>query len=109
MATKDTYLNFKLEKAIARIKTQSGYNNSPLFLEVCNCPSKGGSIYYDTKKQVYFGKGGCNKGLLCSKIHIDKHQILIKRTRPSLVQSTIIQEEKIGEKLLQTETQIVIS
>ncbi len=80
MSTKDTFLSFKLEKAIARIKTHNGYNNSPVFLEVCNCPSKGGSLYYDTKKEAYFGKGSCNRGLLCSKIQIDKHQIRISKT-----------------------------
>ena len=80
MSSKDTFLSYKLEKAIARIKTKSGYNNSPVFLEVCNCPSKGGSLYFDTKKRTYFGKGSCNRGLLCSKIQIDKHQILVNKT-----------------------------
>lgn len=79
MRTKDTYLTFKLEKAIARIKNNSGYSDSPVFLEICNCPTKGGSLFYDTKKEVYFGKGACNKNLLCSKIQMDKHQILIRK------------------------------
>ncbi|MHA1222134.1 MAG: hypothetical protein ACTSSG_09105 [Candidatus Heimdallarchaeaceae archaeon] len=110
MTTKDTYLCFKLEKAIARIKTHSGYNNSPLFLEICNCPSKGGSLYYDTKKQTYFGKGSCHKGLLCSKIQIDKHQVLIRRTRPALFSEDLLTEQKVGEQLVQrTEPKIVIS
>ncbi len=97
MSTKDTFLSFKLEKAIAKIKTHHGYNNSPIFLEICNCPSKGGSLYYDTKKEDYFGKGSCNLGLLCSKIQIDKHQIRISRKIVS--QLNILREnEKILEK-----------
>ena len=97
MSTKDTFLSFKLEKAIARIKTHHGYNNSPVFLEVCNCPSKGGSLYYDTKKDSYFGKGSCNRGLLCSKIQIDKHQIRISKNITS--QLNILREsEKVLEK-----------
>ena len=96
MRTKDTFLNYKLEKAIARIKTSSGYTDSPIFLEICNCPSKGGSLFYDTKKAIYFGKGSCNKGLLCSKIQKDKHQVLIRRTTPRLLE--IEQEEKALER-----------
>jgi len=98
MSTKDTFLSFKLEKAIARIKTHSGYNNSPVFLEVCNCPSKGGSLYYDTKKEDYFGKGSCNRGLLCSKIQIDKHQLRISKT---IISQLNIQRE--NEKVLERE------
>ena len=100
MRTKDTFLNYKLEKAIARIKTSNGYTDSPIFLEICNCPSKGGSLFYDTKKLVYFGKGSCNKGLLCSKIQIDKHQILIRKTVPRLI------ELEENEKMLERETMI---
>ncbi|MBY9001065.1 MAG: hypothetical protein KGD64_09135 [Candidatus Heimdallarchaeota archaeon] len=98
MSTKDTFLSFKLEKAIARIKTNCGYNNSPVFLEVCNCPSKGGSLYYDTKKSSYFGKGSCDRGLLCSKIQIDKHQIRISKNITS--QLNILKE---NEKVLERE------
>ncbi|MHA1345838.1 MAG: hypothetical protein ACTSVO_05210 [Candidatus Heimdallarchaeaceae archaeon] len=98
MSTKDTFLSFKLEKAIARIKTHHGYNNSPVFLEVCNCPSKGGSLYYDTRKAEYFGKGSCNRGLLCSKIQIDKHQIRISKNLVS--QLNILRE---NEKMLEKE------
>lgn len=98
MGTRDTFLSYKLEKAIARIKTHNGYNNSPVFLEICNCPSKGGALYYDTKKSSYFGKGSCNRGLLCSKIQIDKHQILINKTFTS--QLNIIKE---NEKVLERE------
>ncbi len=87
MTTKDTFLSYKLEKAIARIKTHNGYNNSPLFLEICNCPRKGGSMYYDTKKQSYFGKGTCSQDLLCSKIQIDKHKILVKKAYTSVINS----------------------
>jgi hypothetical protein len=94
MTTKDTFLSYKLEKAIARIKTHHGYNDSPLFLEICNCPSKGGSLFYDTKKNSYFGKGSCNKGLLCSKIQIDKHQIRIRKTLPLKIDS-LVSHEKI--------------
>jgi hypothetical protein len=95
MATKDTFLSFKLEKAIARIKTHSGYNNSPVFLEICNCPTKGGSLYYDTKKRSYFGKGSCNQGLLCSKIQMDKHQIRIRKTHPIELTDITADEEKL--------------
>ena len=95
MTTKDTFLSYKLEKAIARIKTHNGYNDSPLFLEICNCPSKGGSLYYDTKKNSYFGKGSCNRGLLCSKIQIDKHQIRIRKTLPLDLDSVSVNQEKI--------------
>lgn len=96
MRTKDTYLTFKLEKAIARIQNNSGYNNSPIFLEICNCPSKGGSLFYDTKKGVYFGKGSCNKGLLCSKIQMDKHQILIRRSVTRNIEQ--FEEERILQR-----------
>ena len=106
MTTKDTFLNYKLEKAIARIKTHSGYNNSPVFLEICNCPSKGGSLYYDTKKQSYFGKGSCNRELLCSQIQIDKHQIRIKRKLPIQQLNEIAEKEGISQKLLQAEPTI---
>ena len=106
MTTKDTFLNYKLEKAIARIKTHSGYNNSPVFLEVCNCPSKGGSLYYDTKKQSYFGKGSCNRGLLCSQIQIDKHQIRIRKKLPLQQLSEIVEKEELSQKILQTESTI---
>lgn len=97
MRTKDTYLTFKLEKAIARIQNNSGYSDSPVFLEICNCPSKGGSFFYDTKKGVYFGKGSCTKGLLCSKIQMDKHQILIRKTLSRNI------EQFDAEKILQRE------
>lgn len=96
MGTKDTFLSYKLEKAITRIKTFNGYTDSPLFLEVCNCPSKKGSLFYDTKKVVYFGKGSCNKGLLCSKIQMDKHQVLIKRTVPRILE--LVENEKLLEQ-----------
>ncbi len=97
MRTKDTYLTFKLEKAIARIKDKSGYNDSPVFLEICNCPNKGGSFFYDTKKEAYFGKGSCNNSLLCSKIQMDKHQILIRKSIPRIL------EHINSEKILQRE------
>ena len=96
MRTKDTYLTFKLEKAIARIQNNSGYNDSPVFLEICNCPTKGGSFFYDTKKAVYFGKGSCNNGLLCSKIQMDKHQILIRKSIPRIIEH--IENEKILQR-----------
>ena len=98
MTTKDTFLSFKLEKAIARIKTHNGYDDSPLFLEVCNCPSKGGSLYYDTKKSSYFGKGSCNRGLLCSKIHVDKHQVRIRKTLPLELANVSANQDKISLK-----------
>ena len=104
MTTKDTFLSYKLEKAIARIKTHNGYNNSPLFLEICNCPIKGGSLFYDTKKQSYFGKGSCSNGLLCSKIQIDKHKILMKKTY-----TNVIETEKETEKLLEKEQLVSFS
>jgi len=104
MTTKDTFLSYKLEKAIARIKTHNGYNNSPLFLEICNCPIKGGSLYYDTKKQTYFGKGSCSNSLLCSKIQIDKHKILMKKTY-----TNVIETEKVTEKLMEKEHLISFS
>ena len=93
MTTKDTFLSYKLEKAIARIKTHNGYNDSPLFLEICNCPTKGGSLFYDTKKNSYFGKGSCNRGLLCSKIQVDKHQIRIRKTLPLELDSLVSQDK----------------
>ncbi|MCG3220295.1 MAG: hypothetical protein H7641_02850 [Candidatus Heimdallarchaeota archaeon] len=95
MTTKDTFLSFKLEKAIARLKTLNGYNDSPLFLEICNCPSKGGSLYFDTKKSSYFGKGSCNRGLLCSKIQVDKHQVRIRKALPIELDSSSVNQEKI--------------
>jgi hypothetical protein len=94
MTTKDTFLSYKLEKAIARIKTHNGYNDSPLFLEICNCPSKGGSLFYDTKKSSYFGKGSCNRGLLCSKIQIDKHQVRIRKALPIELDSGSVAQDK---------------
>lgn len=80
MATKESYLDFKLEKAIAKISISRSYNDSPVFLEVCNCTTKGGCLIYDTRKQSYHAKGSCNRGLLCAMLQEDKHHINIKRT-----------------------------
>ncbi|MCG3225621.1 MAG: hypothetical protein H7645_01775 [Candidatus Heimdallarchaeota archaeon] len=98
MTTKDTFLSYKLEKAIARIKTHHGYNDSPLFLEICNCPSKGGSLYYDTKKSSYFGKGSCNRGLLCSNIQVDKHQVRVRKAIPLELANISSNQDKISLK-----------
>ncbi len=80
MVTKESYLDFKLEKAIAKISTSKSYKDSPVYLEVCNCTAKGGCLIYDTRKQSYHAKGSCNRGLLCAMLQEDKHHIKIKRT-----------------------------
>ncbi|MHA1115667.1 MAG: hypothetical protein ACTSRR_07790 [Candidatus Heimdallarchaeaceae archaeon] len=74
----DHYLDNRLEKALAKI-ANINYDNSPVYIEVCNCPLKGGKLFYNANKKTYFTKGTCSPSKLCYSIQKDRHNAKIAR------------------------------
>ncbi len=97
------FLNYRLEGVLSKItKKAPDYANTPIFHELCNCPSRGGQLFYNDKKEEYFGKGFCNPNLFCARIQIDKYSTLTKKslplekdyTKPSLVKALRYLDER---------------
>ncbi|MHA1303238.1 MAG: hypothetical protein ACTSQE_03105 [Candidatus Heimdallarchaeaceae archaeon] len=101
----DSFLDNRLEKALARITQRKYDENSPVFIEICNCPGKGGQLFYNETKKEYFGKGFCNKNLLCYRIQRDKHSITINQI-PKAYETLNLEEELLDKKQKQIDPQL---
>lgn len=90
MRAQDSFLSHRLEKAISKLANKKrDYSNAPVFIEICNCPSKGGNLVYGTQNKEYIYKGGCKQNLLCAMIQVDKHQLLITKPYSKLNKAEI--------------------
>lgn len=94
MRTRNSYLASKLMNAIERIQTSKQIDEMPVYKEVCTCPSRGGTLCYDTSTGRYFGKGACSLSLLCAQIKRDKHHVLIKKTYGETISNQSLEVEK---------------